>query len=1206
MPVSRSLVTVTVRLVVSAAIVMIASAKFNLAEACAAPPADGSIADPPEEESGARRARKPQTAGERANYISIQGTVLGDDGRPARWSRVWLLGMTKLPGSRFGAAEIEGLRADKEGRFEFWHPRWRDHNPGPDEYSVLWVLARTRDGTLTTNEKLNLTSEFRGKSEIHDLKLKALPKEDYSGRIVDGDGKPIPNANVTPEFLILRPPEGKPVSTMAWPPELAADYAAVTDANGRFTLSALPRSKNILAQISAPSLGTRGMFWATAAPPELQFVPGGTIRGRLTNPPDSGFFSQIEMSVNMAAGPRIDSAEPGVAFYAWFRPDADGNFEIANVPPGTYQVGIAPGRGGPTVPREFFTPVVCEAQSAGLTEGIEIALPNVIVARGRVVDRETGTGIAGAVLNFYEDQERRRSIRGTATTNARGEYQAYLRPGKIAIDFGNEPAGYLTPLRDSQQSASVMRAENFEAPELLLERALKFRGTVVDQDGRPVAGADVRWIQPGRVGQGMPPNVTSDESGGFVIPQIDPRESLPLRVRTPTAVSTAILVEPAALGRPQQVVIAPENAFRLRGTVIDESGQPVSGAAVAVHWHRSYASKRTRMSGRHGEFEKKKTDERGQFEFAALWPEDGYNVVIEAAGFSKTDLPNVKGKSGETYDYGTVTLNGASRAISGRVVDPDGKPVADVTVFNSGDAPRIVTTLSGKDGRFRLDGLLAGPVYVFAEHDQYRLAGAYVKRGANEAVLTLTPRAAPPPAPQAVDFGALEAVRRQQAEQVLEWIKGTNLSLRPNLQGSRFAALARTDPAEALKQIGQQSPAMDYRSALLIARSLTPFQPRKDPLDANDKKNVEVALKFVDRLDSRIDDLVAGRRLHARAETGLMFLRLGDGARGRPLVETAAKEWSANGSSADSLSSDAVVTIAQGLAWTDAARALGYLETVSDENLKTQIHNRVIVEVSRFDVVRALALLNDPKYAPARDADKDSLKVELAYRIGKVDPQKAAELATGIASPFAKPNACGWTALAIADEAPELARSLIDQGFKELRNHRTSSPNSFYYEYVPGMAAQLALHASQIKHPEIETIIQQVLALRIPADSQTSMVSRLKSTLDAALILALIDPAVARRLLTDLEPALNGNLLGDGGYAAVARRDWYIAWILADPEHAARLLQARMEKTMDAKDINPQSLGVQDALTFMALPPTERLDFIQTVGVAGFFKPYRD
>jgi len=92
MPVSRSLVTVTVWLVVSAAIVMIASAKFNLAEACAPPPADGSIADPPEEESGARRARKPQTAGERAKYISIQGTVLGDDGRPARWSRVWLPG----------------------------------------------------------------------------------------------------------------------------------------------------------------------------------------------------------------------------------------------------------------------------------------------------------------------------------------------------------------------------------------------------------------------------------------------------------------------------------------------------------------------------------------------------------------------------------------------------------------------------------------------------------------------------------------------------------------------------------------------------------------------------------------------------------------------------------------------------------------------------------------------------------------------------------------------------------------------------------------------------------------------------------------------------------------------------------------------------------------------------------------------------------
>ena len=782
---------------------------------------------------------------------------------------------------------------------------------------------------------------------------------------------------------------------------------------------------------------------------------------------------------------------------------------------------------------------------------------------------------------------------GVATTNAQGEYQAYLLSGKIAVEHRTAPEGYLTPI-DDLQSAAVMRTQDFEGPTLRLERAIKVLGIVVDQEGHPVARADVRWILPLRAGQGMPGVAVSDESGNFVIPQIDPEEPLPLRVRTQTAVSTALVVQPGELGNAQKIVISPQNAFRLKGTLTDDHGQPVPHAKIAVHWHRSFVSKKTRMSGVAGEFETHETDEQGRFESAALWPDDEYNVAIEAEGFSKLDLSTVKGKSDSVHDYGTVRLTGTSHAISGRVVALDGTPIANATVFNSGDAPRIVRTQSGKDGRFRLEGLLAGPVHVFAEHDKHRFGGTYTKGSPDEVLLTLTPLSAPPPQRRAVDFDALEAVRRKQAEQLQQWATTAKLSLKPNLRDSKFAALAKIDPEETLKQIGQQSPAMDYRSAVLVAKNLTPFQPRKEGLDATDKKSIQVALTFVERAVSRIGDLDASRRMFVTADAGLMYCRLGDAERGQPLVEAAAKEWSQNVPPADSPYSYTVVTIAQGLAWTDIRRALGLMEKVSDEQLKSRIRSKVIIEVSKFDVPRALALLNDPTYAPARDIDNDSVKFDLAFRIGHVDPQQAADLVATIGNPRTKAEACGWTAVAIADQNPKLARSLIDQGLSSLQNHRAPSSGSFYYEYIPGVAANLALQASQIKHPEIESIIQQALALRLPANAETSTVSRLQSTVNAALFLAFVDPAIARRLLADLEPiVLQGNLLGDGGSASVGKREWYYAWVLADPEHAADLMKTDLEKLSDSNETAAIPYQVQDAFTLMFLPPAERLDYVR-------------
>ena len=65
----------------------------------------------------------------------------------------------------------------------------------------------------------------------------------------------------------------------------------------------------------------------------------------------------------------------------------------------------------------------------------------------------------------------------------------------------------------------------------------------------------------------------------------------------------------------------------------------------------------------------------------------------------------------------------AGEKVEGTVLDAAGKAVAEARVFNCGDGPAPIETHTDKFGRFRLEGLNRGPIYVFAEKADYRFAG---------------------------------------------------------------------------------------------------------------------------------------------------------------------------------------------------------------------------------------------------------------------------------------------------------------------------------------------------------------------------------------------------------------------------------------------------------------------------------------------------
>ena len=175
----------------------------------------------------------------------------------------------------------------------------------------------------------------------------------------------------------------------------------------------------------------------------------------------------------------------------------------------------------------------------------------------------------------------------------------------------------------------------------------------------------------------------------------------------------------------------------MHGVISDRSGKPVAGAQVGLGWGRNYVSGKIRFSGVGSVLESYKTDGEGRFASSALWPGDRYKVTVEATATARPSRPRSSGEAGEDHDFGAIRLVATGGRVVGRVVDTAGKPVADATVFNRGDAPEPVTTRTDSGGKFRLEGLFDGGKYVFARKDGYRFTGTRVERDSDAVTLTL-------------------------------------------------------------------------------------------------------------------------------------------------------------------------------------------------------------------------------------------------------------------------------------------------------------------------------------------------------------------------------------------------------------------------------------------------------------------------------------
>ena len=121
-----------------------------------------------------------------------------------------------------------------------------------------------------------------------------------------------------------------------------------------------------------------------------------------------------------------------------------------------------------------------------------------------------------------------------------------------------------------------------------------------------------------------------------------------------------------------------------------------------------------------------------------------YQVVIRASGFEPILSKWIT--IGEQPPLLLPMLQRPLRTIRGRVVDRQGKPLANVEVFQSGDGPERTATKTDGDGRFALGGFREGPVFLFAP-EGFRFFGRLIKPGEEEIAVELI-RVGERPAPE--------------------------------------------------------------------------------------------------------------------------------------------------------------------------------------------------------------------------------------------------------------------------------------------------------------------------------------------------------------------------------------------------------------------------------------------------------------------------
>ena len=610
--------------------------------------------------------------------------------------------------ARFGLP-VASATSDAEGRY-------RIEGLVKGSFGINFALVNEANPQSSESGYLSLTLPESGEVE-RDLKFAA--KRLLVGRaLLDPGDTPLPNIEVRPGG------GGLPHETRPRPdsPRAGDGSVVASDSDGRFTLT-VTESQWVNMDVRAPRgllpvrpMGNMGNFSFRPIPPEgeeliLRFKRGRTVALRFEGPEGNPLSAEADLSVSETAGVNI----------AQYKVAPGDPVVITAVIDGATMLEANSGT--------LFASIELGPNEGSTEEPTVIRLGRKLTIRGIVLDPDGNPVANAAVIHSRE----RTNQRGASTTHymgagspmsdAEGRFELADLPPGFRYNLTAQPPEGDTMLSTSK-SAVVDLTEAGEAPEvtLTLQRGEAIEGIVVDAQGAPIEGANIR-AHFNFASHAPPPTIRSDADGRFVVTGFPEGASISHLQVDAAGYSPATRQNVNALDGELRIVL--ERSTTVNLLVRDPVGNtPVADYDYILYghaWTETSAESAVRVKSPDGRAVLTVAGAQGRRIVAAERGEDGIPTGRRGA-------VRFTPKAGETMEV-TVDLE-EGRTIRGRVVvgeDPDVQPVAKATVsietapewqrgnnviFGISQPARgaiaYERSITDKDGRFAISGLVTG------------------------------------------------------------------------------------------------------------------------------------------------------------------------------------------------------------------------------------------------------------------------------------------------------------------------------------------------------------------------------------------------------------------------------------------------------------------------------------------------------------------
>ena len=526
-----------------------------------------------------------------------------------------------------------------------------------------------------------------------DVEIQLAVPATISGNIMNAAGEPIQNAEARIQYLFsgnLRPGERRAGLGGGVIPSLPAK----TDANGEFVLRGLPQDTKTNLEIKGPGYAQELHFQVPIGAEGLEFrlKREGRIEGRLTYADTGAPVKNASVTLE-GIGPATGGG--------WVNVDADGNYLLANLPAGMYNLNLYEGPEGWTaIAKELIR--VAEGQTVS---NVDLTLIRGGIITGRVTDQDTGEPIVDHHISFHDAArpESQAAVHGTETDKT-GVYHFRAAPGRTLV-YTSAPEGY-QDIGRIKKHVDVIEAETI-AVDFQFSKGIELIGRILKATDEPVAGARVTDVDGYREYGG------SDELGRFTIGGLRSGQTLKLRAEhggLRLRGKAEVKVQP---GASVEIQMEQYERVKVSGRVVSPEGEPMPSVNInLMRWdsqrHRGWDTTVT------------VTDGDGRFQEIGLIVGDEYVISAGAEGYRKAETEMFTATTEMTQIADLILLPVDSQFfIEGRITDSSGVPVRGARILIQQNS-ELWETHTDENGDYRLEDLsMAVAIEVDIDHSEY-------------------------------------------------------------------------------------------------------------------------------------------------------------------------------------------------------------------------------------------------------------------------------------------------------------------------------------------------------------------------------------------------------------------------------------------------------------------------------------------------------